>query len=167
MSSDFSYSSQFILDKKYYTECFEQSAKVESFSQAYFKALFFSIFGAVLVLFTPINAYVAWFLFTLGIVEALSVYYKKPWWVTRQMLSKASKSEVTLTIDENAISSQSFYIDDVISWQDINQLIQTDKGWVIVHSQGKNYISASFLNQGAAEYLQQKAQYLSAQQVEK
>ena len=38
-------------------------------------------------------------LFAIGIVEALGVYYRKPWWVARQMLGKASKSEVTLTID--------------------------------------------------------------------
>ena len=157
MTSEFSYSTTFTLDKSYFKECFEQSVNVDHTWQAYFKAIFFSTFGGLLVIFTPINPYVAWFLFGIGIVEALSVYYQKPWWVTRQMLGKASNSEVTLTIDENGINSHSFYIDDMFSWQDIVDISSTDKGWIFQHNKGKNYISSSFLNDDAETFLQQKA----------
>jgi hypothetical protein len=157
MTSKFSYSTTFKLDKGYFTECFEQSVNVEHTWQTYFKAIFFSVFGGLLVIFTPINPYVAWFLFGIGIVEALSVYYQKPWWITRQMLGKASNSEVTLTIDEMGINSHSFYIDDTFLWQDIVTIASTDKGWIFQHSKGKNYISSSFLNDDVQEFLQQKA----------
>lgn len=160
MSSDFSYSTTFILDKPYFTECFEQSVKLDYSWQAYFKAIFFTLFGAILVLFTPINAYVAWFLFGLGIVEALSVYYQKPWWVTRQMLSRAAKSEVTLTINDEGIDSRSFYNEQTIYWQDISIIKNTTKGWLIIHAKGKNYISFAFLNDEANKYLQQKSDTL-------
>ncbi|MEW6989257.1 YcxB family protein [Colwelliaceae bacterium 6441] len=166
MTTAYSYTTTFILDKSYFTECFEQSSKVESFGQAYFKAIFFSVFGALLVLFTPINAYVAWFLFALGIVEALGVYYKKPWWVTRQMLGKSSKSEVTLLISEEGVRSHSFYIDEMIHWQDVSLLEQTDKGWVFVHSKGKSYISSSFLNEECLEFLKHKKTTLSSSETE-
>lgn len=156
MTSEFSYSTTFTLDKSYFTECFEQSVVVQSFWQAYFKAIFFSVFGGLLVLFTPINPYVAWFLFAIGIVEALGVYYRKPWWVARQMLGKASKSEVTLTIDGKGINSHSFYIDDTFLWQDIETMSATNKGWLFQHKNGKNYISSSFLNEDTQQFLQQK-----------
>jgi hypothetical protein len=156
MSLEFTYSTTFILDKSYFTECFEQSVNVDHTWQAYFKAIFFSAFGGLLVIFTPINPYVAWFLFGIGIIEALSVYYQKPWWVTRQMLGKASKSEVTLTIDDKGINSHSFYIDDTYCWQDIVTMSSTDKGWIFQHSKGKNYISSSFLNDDVQHFLEQK-----------
>lgn len=156
MTSEFSYSTTFILSKSYFTECFEQSAKVETFFQAYFKALFFSIFGGLLVIFTPLNPYVAWFLFALGIVEALSVRYKRAWWVTRQMLGKASKGEVTLLLNEEGIKSHSFYIDEMLPWKDITMLSHTDKGWIFHHAKGKTYISSSFLNNDAVKFLTDK-----------
>jgi hypothetical protein len=161
MTSEFTYSTTFILDKNYFTECFEQSVDVDHTWQAYFKAIFFSVFGGLLVLFTPINPYVAWFLFGIGIIEALSVYYQKPWWVTRQMLGKASKSEVTLTVDTKGINSHSFYVDDSYEWQDISKITATDKGWIIQHAKGKNYISARFLNAQASQYIQDKAQEIN------
>jgi len=156
MTQLFSYSTRFILDKNYFIECFEQSKSIDYSWQAYFKAIFFSTFGALLVLFTPINTYAAWFLFTLGIIDALGVYYQKPWWVTRQMLSRASGSEVTLTLNEQSIISHSFYIDETILWADISLLDKTAKGWIVQHAKGKNYISSSFLDDAANEFLMQK-----------
>lgn len=162
MSSEFSYATTFILDKAYFTECHEQSVKVDDFWQAYFKAIFFTVFGALLVLFTPINGYVAWFLFALGIVEALGVYYQKPWWVARQMLSRASKSEVTLTINDEGINSHSFYVDQTILWSDITAIEKTHLGWLFIHDKGKNYISASFLSDEAITFIEEKNTLISA-----
>jgi len=153
MNQPFSFSTTFILDKPYFTECFEQSVNVEHSMKAYSKAIFFVLFGAILVLFTEINAYAAWFIFSLGIVEALSVYYQRPWWVTRQMLSRAAKSEVKLTIDDLAISTDSFYLQSQLNWQDISALKTTQKGWLIVHAKGKNYISNQFLSDEAKSFL--------------
>ena len=146
MKPDFAYSTTFTLDKTYFAECYQESVTINHSWQSYAKAIFFTLFGAFLVLLTEINAYVAWFLFALGIVEALSVYYQKPWWVARQMLSKASKSEVTLTINEQGIKSHSFYIDETILWSDISAVEKTTQGWVVQHAKGKNYLSSAFLS---------------------
>jgi hypothetical protein len=163
MTQPFSYSTTFTLDKAYFTECFEQSMNVEHSFKTYAKAIFFALFGAILVLFTEINAYAAWFIFSLGIVEALSVYYQKPWWVTRQMLSRASKSDVKLTIDDLAISTDSFYLKSQLQWQDISALTTTNKGWLIVHAKGKNYISNLFLTEQAMSFLSMKAKSITSE----
>lgn len=160
MTQEFNYSTSFVLDKKYYRECFEQSVSEVHSWRSYAKAIFFVVFGALLVIFTPISSYVAWFVFGLGIVEALSVYYQKPWWVTRQMLSKAANGKVTLTIDEKSISSHSHYVDDVILWGDVKTLEQTPQGWLVYHNKGKNYLSQGFLNEEVEQFFNAKCKLL-------
>ncbi len=150
----FSYSTTFILDRPYYTECFEESVVIEPLPRRYAKAYFFGIVG---VLFTHINEYASWFIFALGIIEALSIYYRKPWWVMRQMLSRAAKSEVTLTINETGISSQSFYLQSEILWQQISSIKATKKGWLLIHNKGTNYLSNQFLSTEALNFLTEKA----------
>ncbi|GLX77811.1 hypothetical protein tinsulaeT_11510 [Thalassotalea insulae] len=161
MTPAFHYSTRYLLNKAYFSECYEQSVTQDYSWRAYAKALFFCLFGGVLVIFTPLNPYVAWFIFVLGLVEALSVYYQKPWWLVRQMLGKTANNEITLTIDDKGIQSRSFYGQQQLLWQDINGLIQTELGWIITHQAGKNYISASVLSAEAIDYLQQQAQQLS------
>lgn len=146
------FSHKYTLDKPYFIECYEQSVTVDNSWRAYAKAIFFCLFGGLLVAFTEINQYAAWFIFTLGILEALSVYYQKPWWVTRQMLSRASKSEVTLTVDEKGIASQSYYHQLMLTWPEI-KLMATDKGWLLHHKQGKNYIAKHGMNDELITYL--------------
>ncbi len=146
-----------MLDKDYFNECFEQSVTIDYSWRAYAKAIFFALFGTSLLLITEVNPYAAWFVVGLGVVEALSVRYQKPWWVMRQMLGKTANSEVTLTLDEQQIRSQSFYNDSHIPWQNVNSLTQTAQGWLIVHNQGKHYISARFLSPQANDFLADKA----------
>ncbi len=157
MTENFSYTTTFVLDKAYYNLCYQQSVVIDHSWRAYAKAMFFTVFGAVLVLFTPINSYVAWFVFALGLVEALSVRYQQPWWVARQLLSKAANNDVTLTIDTKGIHSHSFYIDDLITWSDINLLAQDQHGWLVQHSKGKNYLPQRLLSPEASDYLTLKA----------
>jgi len=157
MKTTFSYSTTFVLDRNYYTECFEQSVIMEHALRRYAKAIFFSFFGALLVLFTEVNEYAAWFVFALGILEALSVRYQKPWWVTRQMFSRASKSEVKLAIDDTGISTDSFYQKSSYAWSDFSTITSTDKGWLLVHAQGKNYISNQFLSNEAKSFIREQS----------
>lgn len=158
MTEDFSYTITFVLDKAYYTQCYQQTVVIDHSWRAYAKAIFFIVFGAVLVLFTPINSYVAWFIFALGLVEALSVYYQQPWWVARQLLTKAANNEVTLTIDKQGIHSHSFYVDSMIAWSDITRLEQDTQGWLVQHSKGKNYLPQRLLSPEASGYLSVKAE---------
>ncbi len=147
MNTPFIYSHTFILDKAHFNECYSQSVDSTPSFSTYFKAIVLTLFGLVLVLFSDVNAYAAWFVFALGILEAVSIYYKQAWWVMRQLLSKAAKGEVTLTIDDKGISTESFYVKSMVLWENIKDYKKTQLGWVITHDLGNNYISDSCLSE--------------------
>jgi hypothetical protein len=159
MTSPFSYSHQFILDKAHFNECYSQSVNNDQSFRAYFKAIVLSIFGMALVLFSDVNGYAAWFVFALGILEAVSIYYKQPWWVMRQLLSKAAKGEVTLTIDTKGITTESFYVKSMVLWENIKEYKKTPLGWVITHDLGNNYISDSCLSEESQTLFKQRQSF--------
>lgn len=156
MTTPFSYSHTFILDKDHFNECYSQSVVRDNSKNAYFKAIVLTLFGAILVLFSDVNPYAAWFVFALGIVEAISIYYRQPWWVMRQLLSKAAKGEVTLIVDDKGIATNSFYVKSMVLWENITGFKKTDLGWVISHELGNNYISDSCLSAQALDLFKQK-----------
>ena len=155
------YKTRFTLDKAYYQECFEQSVIKPTFQQAYFKGIVLLLLGGVFVVFTQINPYAAWFVFALGVLEVVAQYYRKPWWVTRQMLSRAAKGEVELTINDNGIATHSFYNEQLIQWSDISHIEQTECGWVIVHKEGRSYLSQQHLDHATITLLTDKQQLLA------
>ena len=163
MDTTASYTSTFILDKAHFIECYRESNTGELSLNAFLKSGILMLFGLIILLFTPVNAYAAWFVVALGIVEALSIYYHQPWWVLRQMLSKVSNSEVTLTIDEQGVLSESFYNNSRILWQDITAIEATNLGYVVKFmvgkSSGKSYLSKSCLSQDAQTYIQVKMKF--------
>ncbi len=160
MDTPFSYTSTFVLDKAHFNECYCESATLELSAKAFLKSSILMLFGLILLLFTPVNAYAAWFVVALGILEALSLYYNQPWWVLRQMLSKASNSEVTLTIDKQGVLSESFYHNGRILWQDVTSVEETNLGFIlhfnVGKSTGKSYLSKSNLSNDAQDYIQSK-----------
>ncbi len=160
MNTSTFFTSKFTLDKAHFNECYSQSNTVERSANAYFKGGILMVFGLIMLLFTPVNAYAAWFVIALGILEALAIYYSQPWWVLRQMLSKASGSEVTLTIDEQGILSESFYHNGRILWPDINEITETNLGLVLHFTVGKSssksYLSKGCLSNAAQEYILEK-----------
>jgi hypothetical protein len=160
MNSSHSFTSKFILDKPYFNECYSESSTLELSAKTFLKSGVLMLFGLIILLFTPVNAYAAWFVVALGILEALSLYYSQPWWVVRQMLSKASNSEVTLTIDEQGVLSESFYHTGRILWQDVTTITETSLGYVLHFKAGKNtgksYLSKSHLSNDAQSYIQMK-----------
>ncbi|MFT5755893.1 MAG: hypothetical protein ACI9LM_000605 [Alteromonadaceae bacterium] len=158
MNKPISYVSEFTLDKVHFNECYSQSVDDDYSIRAYFKAIVLTLFGMALVLFTEINGYAAWFVFAMGILEALSVYYQKPWWIMRQMLGKSAKGKVTLTIDDKGIFTKSHYIDHSILWETTTTLTATEKGWLITHSSGRNYISNACISVEAQHFLLTKTQ---------
>jgi len=163
MTQSSSYTASFTLDKAHYTECYTQSSTLEHNKKTYFKANILTVFGLIILFATPVNPYAAWFVIALGILETVSVYYHKPWWVMRQMLSKASHSEVKLTIDEQGILTESFHINSRILWPDVTSVAETDLGFVIHFSLGKtvtgkaiaskSYISKSCLSDQAIAFI--------------
>lgn len=164
MNSPTSFTSKFILDKAHFNECYSESTTLKLSPKTFFKSSVLMAFGLIILLFTPVNAYAAWFIIALGIVEALSIYYGKPWWVLRQMLSKASNSEVTLTIDEKGVLSESFYHNGRILWQDVTSIQETQLGYVVHFnvgkSNGKSYLSKANLSAESQLYLQSKPLFI-------
>ncbi|MBA6256868.1 MULTISPECIES: YcxB family protein [unclassified Colwellia] len=156
MSQPFSYSTTYELDKAHFQECFSESVVIVTPINAYKKSIALTIAGMLLVLFTQMNPYVAWFVFAVGILEAVSTYYQKPWWVMRQMLSKAAKGNVDLTIDEQGIVSKSFYASLTLLWPDVLFIETTQLGWLIKHAKGRSYISNKNLSAAAILFLTEK-----------
>ena len=156
MSQPFSYSTTYELDKAHFQECFSESVVIVTPINAYKKSIALTIAGMLLVLFTQMNPYAAWFVFALGILEAVSTYYRKPWWVMRQMLSKAAKSNVDLTIDEQGIVSKSFYASLTLLWSDVLCIETTQLGWLIKHAKGRSYISNKNLSAAAILFITKK-----------
>lgn len=166
MISSPSFTSKFTLDKPHFNECYSQSNTVERTGKAYLKSGILTVFGLYLLLLTQINAYAAWFVIALGILEAVSIYYHQPWWVIRQMLSRASNSEVTVTIDERGVLSESFYHTGRILWQDVTEIKESSLGFVIFFtldkSSGKSYLSKNCLSTEAQAYIVEKSQLIKA-----
>ena len=166
MTQSSSYTASFILDKAHYSECYTQSSTLAHDKKTYFKANVLTVFGLIILFATPVNPYAAWFVISLGIIETVSVYYHKPWWVIRQMLSKASNSKVKLTIDEQGILTKSFHINNRILWDDVTLVTETELGFLIYFSLGKtamgkdiaskSYISKSCLSDEASAFIAQK-----------
>lgn len=161
MTSFCPFTSKFVLNKAHFNECYTQSNTIDRSAKAFLKSGVLMIFGLYLLLFTQVNAYAAWFVIALGILEAVSLYYHQPWWVIRQMLSKASNSEVTITIDEQGVLSESFYHTGRILWENITDLKESALGFVIIFnidkSSGKSYLSKSYLSAEAQAYIVKKS----------
>ncbi len=155
MTSEFSYSTSYTLDKSHFQETFDESGAGDLSPKAYIKSLIFSLVGAGL-LFTEVDAYLGWFILAIGMLEALSVRFKRPWWVTRQMLSRAANSELTLTIDNKGVKTKSFYVDSALNWQDLTQIEETEKGWLLFQNKAKFYLSNRCLSEQAIAFLKAK-----------
>jgi hypothetical protein len=162
-----SFSTSFTLDKAHYTECYTQSSTLTHDKKTYFKANVLTVFGLIILMATPVNPYAAWFVIALGILESVSVYYHQPWWVMRQMMSKASGSEVKLTIDDKGVLTESFHINNRILWSDVTSVSDTELGFVISFSLGKtvtgkdiaskSYLSKSCLSDDAITFIAQQS----------
>lgn len=156
MTQPFSYQTSFILDKSHFSECFDESVIVQTPFTLYRKGLALMLVGMLLVMFSELNPYAAWFIFSLGILELVSSYYRKPWWVARQMLSKVAKAEVKLAINQDSIHISSFYNDNNMQFSDIELITPTKHGWLISHNSNRHYISNRCLDKSAEDFLQSK-----------
>ncbi len=157
MTSPFTFSASYILDKSHFEECFSESVSQPLILKNFTKSIVLSLVGLGFLLFSDQDPYAAWFIIALGILDALGIYYRKPWWVLRQLMSKEANSELTVTIDEEGLRNKSFYISSVILWSDVSAIEKTAKGLLIFHANGKNYLSDRVLSAEAISYLTNKA----------
>jgi len=160
MDTAFSYSTTYILDKAHFSECFTESATVNNSVGAYLKALALFVLGTLVLRFTEISAFVGGFAVILGMLEVLSIKYQKAWWIARQTLSRAANGKVNLTIDEQAIKSHSIYVQSVILWADVSAIKKTSLGWLVMHNNGKNYLSSKCLSSEAQAFIAKKSHAL-------
>jgi hypothetical protein len=148
-----SFTSTFTLDKSHLTECYLESNSIELNFPTFLKAIVLVLFGLILLLFSDVNTYAAWFIVGVGVLEALSIYYHQPWWVLRQMMSRSYKSKVTVTVDEKGVLSESHYNTGRLLWLDINTYTESEHGYVLFFDKSKSYLSKQILTQEAQDYI--------------
>ncbi len=153
MTTPFYYCTTYVLDKAHFSETFDESSSLKIPITAYLKATGLILLGFAFLYFTELNRYVAWFIVVLGVVDALSVYFRKPWWLARQLISEAANTELTLSIDDNAVSSKSISVESKILWADVIKIEQTKQGWLLYHRAGKSYLSSRCLSEAANEFI--------------
>lgn len=157
MTTPFYFSTTYVLDKNHFIETFDESHTKGDPKNLYLKSIILAVFGLFVYYFTDVSPYIAWFIVGLGIIEALSLRFQKSWWLARQMISKAANGELTLTIDEESVSSTSYYVKSKILWQDINRVERTKQGWLLYHLAGRSYLSNNCLNEEAQQFIENKS----------
>ncbi|MCL9775322.1 YcxB family protein [Vibrio methylphosphonaticus] len=154
MSKDLSFTTEYTLDKPFFAECYDQTSLPTKFPQAYLKGVLFLLFGVVLVKFELLpSSYIGWFFIVLSVVEALSVYFKRTWWLWRQTFSRSSGSKVVLQINSNGVTYKNANNTRNIAWNDIDQLTQSDLGFIFHMGKQRQYVSKSCLNDEAIAFI--------------
>ncbi|KZN32623.1 YcxB family protein [Pseudoalteromonas luteoviolacea] len=151
------FQSEFTLDKRYFQECFDESVKMSQHHKPKYGLIAFLISLGFLSHYLLNQAYLGNFLFLLGVLEGVAFYYKRPWWVARQMLSRASGSKVSLTIDEEGITAENPYRAFSVKWQDIHKVVKTEQGIIIQQQRHNQYISSKVLNDEVLSFIISKA----------
>lgn len=160
MVKPFHYSTRYKLDKSHFSETFDESISTTGSISEYKKAIVLLLLGFAILYFSNLNRYGAWFIVILGCVDACSVYFKKPWWLARQMISEAANVELTLTIDDKGVNSKSFAVDTTLLWDDLSSIEQTKQGWLLYHKGGRNYLSRRCLSEDANDFIASQAKQL-------
>lgn len=145
------------LDKPYFYECFDQSLPYSKRAQPKYFLLTLLVVLGLFGIYGLGDHYLGTFLLMLALLECIAFYYRRPWWVTRQMLSRASGSEVTLTFDEDGIKSTNHYKNYQLAWHDINEIITTDCGLLLKSKSGMQYISKAILDEETIDFINKKA----------
>ncbi|MBP3141420.1 YcxB family protein [Aliivibrio fischeri] len=163
MSKDFSVTTEYVLDKTFFAECYDQTSQPITFPKAYLKGILFFLFGlALLKLELLPNGYIGWFFIALSIIEAFSIYFKRTWWLWRQSISSLSGSKVVFNVDVNGVSYKSLKNTKnsrTIAWSDIDQVEQSDLGLIFHIGKQRQYVSKSCLNEEEIAFiLEQHAQ---------
>ncbi|KZN38857.1 hypothetical protein N480_11485 [Pseudoalteromonas luteoviolacea S2607] len=147
------FQSEFILDKRYFQECFDESVKMSQYHKPKYALIAFLVSLGFVAHYLLSQTYLGNFLFILAVIEGIAFYYKRPWWVARQMLSRASGSKVLLTIDDEGIKAENPYRAFSVKWHDIEKVIKTEQGLIIQQQRHNQYISGTVLNQDVYDFI--------------
>ncbi|MUL01369.1 YcxB family protein [Aliivibrio fischeri] len=167
MSKDFSVTTEYVLDKTFFAECYDQTSQPITFPKAYLKGILFFLFGlALLKLELLPNGYIGWFFIALSIIEAFSIYFKRTWWLWRQSISSLSGSKVVFQVDANGVSYKSLKNTKnsrTIAWSDIDQVEQSDLGLIFHIGKQRQYVSKSCLNEEEIAFILEQHAQLKAE----
>lgn len=142
------FNTQFTLSRDYLGECFDQSLPYGKNAKPnyLFPALLFAA-GAGLLFFTEQSRIVGSMFIALAALELIHIRYRRAWWLARQMLGKNADSEVKLNIDEDGVQTQNAGTQTALLWADIERVIETDLGLILVaKSGGQQYLSKSLFS---------------------
>lgn len=145
---------QFTLSRDYLEECFDQTLPHGKNPQPnyLFPGLLIAT-AAGLLLFTEEPKVAAGILVALAVLELIHIRYRRAWWITRQLWGRSAGREVKLSIDENGIQTQNSFTQTSLLWADIDRVIETDLGLIMVaKSGGQQYLSKSLFS---AEWVSQ------------
>ncbi|MGI2108073.1 YcxB family protein [Shewanella frigidimarina] len=165
MSQAFSYTAEYVLDKSYFEECYQQSITPNISPKRFIKTTIFALVGLIILMLDTVSPtsmstketyYLGYFFIGLAVVEFLSIRFNKTWWLWRQMMSKAAGEHVNLTIDDNGINSQSLHVNQQILWTDIYRITETDAGLLIKLQKTTTYLSKRCLDKSAIDFINQK-----------
>lgn len=139
------FKTQFTLSRDYLAECFDQSLPYGKGAKPnYLAPALLLAAGAGSLIFIEQSKVLGYILIALSILELLHIRFRRAWWLARQMWGKNADSEVTLTIDDGGITTQSAHAQTALSWLDIECVIETELGLIIVvKSGGRHYLSKS------------------------
>ncbi len=160
MTTPFNYTTRYTLDKTHFSETYDESVPKHQGWRPYSKAIAFGFFGWLLVGFGGELSFVGWFMMTLAIIEALGTRFHRAWWLARQMMSRAANSQLTLTITDEGITTESAAVKSEILWQNVTDIAPTEQGWLIYQGKHKAYVSNRSLDDAARAFLAQKQQAL-------
>ncbi len=132
------HSFNFILDKEYFTEAFEQSVKYASKWQKveWFLGTLFIIAGFLLQVWSDWTLLSPIVLILIGLFELFSSSIKKVLWLRRQMKSKTANSRIEIEICDEGINSSGLYSNSEMLWQGIERILETPKGLFIWPQKG-------------------------------
>ncbi len=148
---------EFTLDKKYLEECFDQSAPFspQKHPRYWFVVTFISL-GCGLILFSDtLNGIGAYMLLALGLIELISFRYRRAWWLTRQMWSRAANSKVNITLLPTEIRSVNPYTDSIILLNNLASVKRTEFGFLLIEHCGKqHYVSRKPMSEAAIDFFE-------------
>lgn len=139
------YHTQFTLSRDYLAECFDQSLPHGKNAKPnfLFPALLFAS-GAGLLVFTEQPKHLGIILVALAALELIHIRYRRAWWLTRQKWGKSFNSEVQLTVNDEGIRTENPYTKTELFWADVERIIETDLGLILVAKRGgQQYLSKS------------------------
>lgn len=156
MSTPFHYQADFVLDRSHYEECFDESVPPKSGLKPYAKTLAFLFVGFALIPM-PLPYGIGYLFVALGLVEGLSVRFQRTWWLWRQLLSKAANNSATFEMDDEGIKIHSNFVNHQFTWQQIDAIEATSKGYLLKMGKGRTYISGRVLDDAAKAFMEHKA----------